>query len=72
MCWMTSVPPAVDARVRADPLAGGGALGAVVARLDQPHDLAVLACEGHLPGTAGVLAATDQMAPRTAVDGDRA
>ncbi len=54
-------------RVEVDPLAGGGASEARVARLDQAHDLAVLVCEVHLPATAGDLAATDHMAPRTAV-----
>ena len=33
-----------DARVRVDPLAGGAAFGAAVARLDPLRDLAVLAC----------------------------
>ena len=56
-----------DSRVGVDPLAGGTPFGAVVARLDQPHDLAVLAGEVPLPGTAGILAATDQVAPRTGV-----
>jgi tetratricopeptide (TPR) repeat protein len=53
--------------VGVDPLAGGTASEARVARLDQAHDLAVLVCEVHLPATAGDLVATDQMAPRAAV-----
>ena len=54
-------------RVGVDPLAGGGASEARVARLDQAHDLAVLVCDVHLPAITGDLVATDQMAPRTAV-----
>jgi tetratricopeptide (TPR) repeat protein len=54
-------------RVGVDPLAGGEASEARVARLDQDHDLAVLVCDVHLPASAGDLVATDQMAPRTAV-----
>jgi len=56
-----------DARVGVDPLAGGQAFGAAVARLDQAHDLAVLVSDVLLPATAGELAATDQMAPRAGV-----
>jgi hypothetical protein len=56
-----------NARVRIDPLASGEAFDAAVARLDQAHDLAVLVSERHLSASAEELAATDQMAPRTAV-----
>ncbi len=42
-----------DARVGVDPLAGGEAFEATVARLDRVHDLAVLVCDIHLPATAG-------------------
>jgi CHAT domain/Trypsin-like peptidase domain len=56
-----------DARVGVDPLGGGEAFGAAVARLDQAHDLAVLICDVPLLATAGDLAATDQVAPRTGV-----
>ena len=58
---------AENVRVRIDPLASGKAFDAVVARLDQAHDLAVLVSEGHLSASAEELIATDQMAPRTAV-----
>jgi hypothetical protein len=50
------------ARVAVEPLAGGPAAEAVVVRLDQPHDLAVLSCELALRESAGGLAATDQVA----------
>jgi hypothetical protein len=53
--------------VRVDPLAGGQAFEAAVARLDRARDLAVLVSTVPLPATAGELAATDQMAPRAAV-----
>ena len=56
-----------DARIGVDPLAGGAAFQAAVARLDQDHDLTVLISDVPLPGTAGELAATDQMAPRAGV-----
>lgn len=56
-----------DARVRVDPLAGGQAFEAAVARQDQAHDLAVLVSAVRLPAVAGELAATDQMAPQAAV-----
>ena len=55
------------ARAWVDPLAGGSAFAATVARLDQAHDLAVLLSAVHLPTAAGDLAATDQMAPQAAV-----
>ena len=55
------------AQVRVDPLAGGEAFEAAVARLDQAHDLAVLISGDSLPGTAGEVAATDQMPPRAGV-----
>ena len=64
---LEGIGAAGDARIRVDPLAGGEPFEATVARLDQPHDLAVLACEVHLPATVGELAATDRMAPRTPV-----
>ncbi len=56
-----------DAGVRVDPLAGGAAFDAAVWRLDPVHDLAVLTCDAGLPATAGLLTATDRVAPRTAV-----
>ncbi len=56
-----------DAQVGVEPLAGGEAFEAAVARLDQAHDLAVLISGVPLPATAGELAATDQMAPRAGV-----
>jgi hypothetical protein len=56
-----------DAQVKVDPLAGGEAFEAAVARLDQAHDLAVLISGVPLPATAGDLAATDQIAPRAGV-----
>lgn len=58
----------VDARVLLDPLAGGAAFWATVARLDALHDLAVLSAEE--PGFAevcGPLAATDGVALREPV-----
>ena len=54
-------------RVEVDPLAGGAAFGAVVARSDPLRDLAVLTCEAGLAGVAGPLAATDQMPLRALV-----
>jgi len=56
-----------DAQVLVEPLAGGESFEATVTRLDQVHDLAVLTCGDGLPGTAGQLVATDQMAPGTQV-----
>ena len=56
-----------DARVRVDPLAGGTAFDAAVARMDPVRDLAVLTCAAGLPAVAGPLAATDQMALRMEV-----
>ena len=56
-----------DAGVQVDPLAGGGAFEAAVARLDQAHDLAVLISGVQLPSVTSELTATDRMAPRTPV-----
>ena len=55
------------AGVRVDPLAGGEALDAVVARLDSLRDLAVLTCAADLPAVAGPLWATDQVPLRVQV-----
>ena len=56
-----------DARVGVDPLAGGEAFGAAVARIDPLRDLAVLAADAGLPEVAGALVATDQMRLRAKV-----
>ena len=53
--------------VAVDPLAGGPAFEAAVRRVDRVHDLAVLSCAAGLPGAAGPLTATDEMALRCAV-----
>ena len=45
------------AGVKVDPLPGGAAAGAAVVRLDQAHDLAVLACGVPLPTSVAGLAA---------------
>jgi tetratricopeptide (TPR) repeat protein len=58
---------AEDVRVRVDPLAGGAALGTVVARLDPVRDLAVLTSAASLPAVAGPLTAADQIPLRVAV-----
>ena len=50
-----------EARVRIDPLAGGDAFDAAVARLDSVRDLAVLTSVASLPAVAGPLTATDQI-----------
>ena len=50
-----------------DPLAGGEAFGAAVARMDPLHDLAVLISAASLPAVAGPLTATDQMPLRVRV-----
>lgn len=55
------------ARVRVDPLAGGKAFGAAVARMDPLHDLAVLTADTRLPAVAGPLIATDHVVIRTTV-----
>jgi hypothetical protein len=47
--------------VRIDPLAGGEAFDAAVARLDSRRDLAVLTCAASLPAVAGPLWATDRV-----------
>ena len=52
---------AEDVQVPVDPLAGGEAFGAAVARMDPLRDLAVLTCVASLPAVAGPLTATDQM-----------
>jgi tetratricopeptide (TPR) repeat protein len=54
-------------RVQVDPLAGGAAFGAVVARTDPLRDLAVLTCEARLAGVAGPLAAADGVPLRALV-----
>jgi len=56
-----------DARVRIDPLAGGEAFEAAVARVDSLRDLAVLTSAAGLPTVAGPLAATDQIPLRVKV-----
>jgi len=56
-----------DARVRIDPLAGGEAFDAAVARLDLLRDLAVLTSAARLPTVTGPLAATDQVAAHVKV-----
>jgi WD40 repeat protein len=53
--------------VRIDPLAGGSPFAAVVARLNEDHDLAVLTSDGGLPGSAGALTATDRLPLRAEV-----
>ena len=58
---------AEDARVRIDPLAGGEAFDAAVARMDPLRDLAVLTSAAGLPTVAGPLTATDQMPLRVTV-----
>ena len=58
---------AENARVRIDPLAGGEAFGAAVARMDPLRDLAVLTSALGLPAVAGPLAATDQIPLRVKV-----
>jgi hypothetical protein len=56
-----------DAPVRVDPLAGGAAFDAQVARLDHVHDLAVITAGTALPTTVGGLILTDQVPLRTPV-----
>ena len=56
-----------DARVRIDPLAGGEAFDAAVARMDSLRDLAVLTSAVGLPTVAGPLWATDQVPLRVQV-----
>ena len=56
-----------DACVRIDPLAGGEAFDAAVARMDSLRDLAVLTCAADLPAVAGPLWATDQVPLRVQV-----
>jgi tetratricopeptide (TPR) repeat protein len=58
---------AQDAPVRVDPLAGGKAFTAVVARVDPVHDLAVLTTRTPLPTMAGTFTQTDRVALRTPV-----
>ena len=58
---------AENARVRIDPLAGGKAFDAAVARLDPLRDLAVLTCVPGLPEVTGPLMATDQVPLRVQV-----
>jgi tetratricopeptide (TPR) repeat protein len=58
---------AVGAEIWLDPLAGGQRFTAAVARVDPVRDLAILTCDARLPAVAAELAATDQMALRTAV-----
>ena len=58
---------AEDAEVQIDPLAGGDSFGAVVARVDPVHDLAVMVSGTALPTTAPPLAGTDRMALRAGV-----
>ena len=56
-----------DDRVAVDPLGGGAAFTAQVARTDPLRDLAVLTCEAGLERVAGPLAAADQMPLRALV-----
>lgn len=58
---------AVGMRVDVDPLAGGHSFAVSVVRLDQVHDLAVLASETHLSESAGALVATDTVPLRARV-----
>lgn len=58
---------AVGMRVDVDPLAGGHSFAVSVARLDQVHDLAVLASETRLSESAGALVATDTVPLRARV-----
>jgi tetratricopeptide (TPR) repeat protein len=58
---------AAGARVQVDPLLAGDPFDAVVARLDQVHDLSVLVCDARLPASVGEFTATDQMALRAGV-----
>lgn len=58
---------AEGAEVGVDPLPGGAAAVAAVVRLDQAHDLAVLACDVHLPASIAGLAATGLVEARTPV-----
>ena len=58
---------AENAQVRIDPLAGGQAFDAVVARMDPLRDLAVLTSAASLPAIAGPLTATDQIPLRARV-----
>ncbi len=53
--------------VGVDPLAGGAAAEATVVRLDQDHDLAVLACDVPLTASVAGLAATGVVEARTPV-----
>ena len=54
-------------QVQVDPLAGGAAFAAVVARTDSLRDLAVLTCEAHMAAMAGRLAAADAVPLRALV-----
>ena len=54
-------------RVMVDPLGGGAAFAAVVARADPLRDLALLTCEARLAGVAGPLAAADEVPLRALV-----
>jgi tetratricopeptide (TPR) repeat protein len=58
---------AQDASVRVDPLAGGDAFDATVARVDPVHDLAVITTGTPLPALAGAFIQTDRVALRTQV-----
>jgi len=56
-----------NAQVRIDPLAGGEAFDAAVARMNPLRDLAVLTSAASLPAVAGPLTATDQIPLRVKV-----
>ena len=58
---------APGAPVRVDPLAGGAAFDASVARLDPVHDLAVLTTGTPLPAVAGAVTLTDRVGLRAQV-----
>jgi len=58
---------AENAQVRIDPLAGGKAFDAAVARMNPLRDLAVLTSTAGLPAVAGPLTATDQIPLRVKV-----
>ncbi len=57
----------VGTQVAVDPLRGGNALSARVARVDGTHDLAILIADRPLPMTAGMLAETDRVPLATEV-----
>ena len=58
---------AQDAPVRVDPLSGGAAFSAQVARLDPVHDLAVITTGTPPPAMVGAFTRTDRVVLRTQV-----